>query len=966
VLLRRGLEKSVQYLDIASKISSSVVHALFSLLSLSAYNTIQHNKNYYCQCNVVDKALQSIKIILDTTRDPILMEAADHTYEDKYALAEFVTISAISSYLAVLDRFGFDISTLQQTHGILDWVHEQHRSVLLRIQVETSCVFDKEQERKITMAEREVETTSTSSGIMKQVASEAETIKIKKTITEYHWTVGMSCTISLISDDKVVKLTGSPKNKSMTAILYRDQGASETSTSRPRAPLDGTVQVIDLDLTWLLQRIVPSTLDKTEPFELSFGINRTADTCKTPSRNREIEHALAFRDELARWAVQVPKLLISIQDTLSRYATTDASISTGPSLRQVEANHVFVPIVPLFENATVLAKSDLDLFIAHQKHTLDDAITSLSKRYSTEAMVSIEEATLVVLAEHLLQLVERYKCSIAYIERMLEKQLIQAIGTELGAEAFEQFMRFHNQKFFATSYSPKPFSYAVRREKHYPDGMLSIEATNIATNKKEPIQTLVRKVPAGSSTAPIYVPIDVATKVEIRGDRYLHGWMQHVWEDYSPTSCSHLIARAHQFSSFLVVIGVMGGPDTFLPKEAIVVQNKDEVMIPLEMTVLPSAKEFKDAIVSLSPEQRAFAQAFRSMQLESSVFGVCIIQLKPQLERLLELPSGALTKEIQLTQDLMSLFVQYQIPSDLLSFDGSEEASVKEKVAIVAGHVQAVLDVIDKAKVTQLEEEKRRADVRKMRANANTVQEMMYTSGIMSGGQETLQDFTMAYSGIHMADSAPLMGQIPPMQQMQQMHASDTSSRQSSRSRRRLSLEEVEDVTGDDTADRANSPHQSSSQTTSSANDFTLIPKMLDAKLEIYDKDGSLRSTLIRAGTQWDRRRQDTILLPSVISSLEESEIESEKTKAMALLTAISRSGALPIDASELHVVVAVSHRFENDIMSTVIKENVNPIEKVEASLLLIASTIHNAPSSVLIAAKDSESLLAGPQGSKH
>jgi hypothetical protein len=68
----------------------------------------------------------------------------------------------------------------------------------------------------------------------------------------------------------------------------------------------------------------------------------------------------------------------------------------------------------------------------------------------------------------------------------------------------------------------------------------------------------------------------------------------------------------------------------------------------------PTAKEeFKDAVVSLSPEQRAFAESFRAMQLESSVFGVCVIQLKPR--ETVELPEGALTKEIQLTQDLMSL-----------------------------------------------------------------------------------------------------------------------------------------------------------------------------------------------------------------------------------------------------------------------------------------------------------------------
>ena len=49
---------------------------------------------------------------------------------------------------------------------------------------------------------------------------------------------------------------------------------------------------------------------------------------------------------------------------------------------------------------------------------------------------------------------------------------------------------------------------------------------------------------------------------------------------------------------------------------------------------------------------------------------MCIIQLKPQLEKLLNLPDDSLTKEIKLTQDLMEMFITYQIPSDLLSYDG--------------------------------------------------------------------------------------------------------------------------------------------------------------------------------------------------------------------------------------------------------------------------------------------------------
>ena len=88
---------------------------------------------------------------------------------------------------------------------------------------------------------------------------------------------------------------------------------------------------------------------------------------------------------------------------------------------------------------------------------------------------------------------------------------------------------------------------------------------------------------------------------------------------------------------------------------------------------LPTAKEFKDAIQSLSEEQQRFCKAYRQMQLASSVFGVCVIQIKPQLEALLGLPSDALDKEMKLTQDLMELFVEFQVPSDLLSCNSFDD-----------------------------------------------------------------------------------------------------------------------------------------------------------------------------------------------------------------------------------------------------------------------------------------------------
>jgi hypothetical protein len=62
------------------------------------------------------------------------------------------------------------------------------------------------------------------------------------------------------------------------------------------------------------------------------------------------------------------------------------------------------------------------------------------------------------------------------------------------------------------------------------------------------------------------------------------------------------------------------------------------------MQPLPAPMAFRDAVSSLSPEQRRFAQAFRSMQLDGSVFAVCVVPLRPHLELLLGLPPNAVSQ----------------------------------------------------------------------------------------------------------------------------------------------------------------------------------------------------------------------------------------------------------------------------------------------------------------------------------
>jgi hypothetical protein len=130
--------------------------------------------------------------------------------------------------------------------------------------------------------------------------------------------------------------------------------------------------------------------------------------------------------------------------------------------------------------------------------------------------------------------------------------------------------------------------------------------------------------------------------------------------------------------------------------------------------------------------------------------------------------------------------------------------------------------------------------------------------------------------------------------------------------------------------------------------DFTLIPKLVDATMEKHDTDSALRSTIIKTDTTWTRRRE-TFLTEMESKTLRADDIKIEKNKAFDLLDALSRSGSLTIACSELHVIVAVTHCFENDVMGTVIQDNINPIEKLEKSTLLIASTIHGVPAKNLI-----------------
>jgi hypothetical protein len=502
---------------------------------------------------------------------------------------------------------------------------------------------------------------------------------------------------------KLIGFCGADPDKRV--VLQGRTGTVEIITTSDKSPRPEVrvVDPIEVNITWLLRDAA------------AFKIDRSKKSTRTPRRNDDVEAALSSFEALHSWCARVASYFQS--------SVFSAQALDKLDMGSINDNGVFVPFVPLMlppsgaeaKSGTLLPAQDQQAFINEQKRSLEAKLTALGKSFADEKkLVTGAEAMLLSAAAHIQSIAVRYSHCVDYIEYMLEQQLIAAVGKTLQPKDFGEYMQFHARRLFANAFAPKPFVYAIRRPDHCPEGLLTVETDTGDGSLEQPLQSIVS---VSNAKSPMFFSLGAATRAALFGERYLHGAILHQFSHQTDVSL-RLTARARQFSSFVLLAGKIASADTFEPTHAVIIQNKDDVLVPLLLEQIPSAKAFRDAIESLSPEQQRFAKAFRAMQLESTLFGVAVVEIKPQLERLLKLNADALTKEIRLTQDLMELFIEYQVPSDLLAYDGKEDREVTHKISEVKRNVQAVQDMIKAAKEKELEEERQKAEFERARREA--------------------------------------------------------------------------------------------------------------------------------------------------------------------------------------------------------------------------------------------------------
>merc|ERR1712013_191835 len=336
-------------------------------------------------------------------------------------------------------------------------------------------------------------------------------------------------------------------------------------------------------------------------------------------------------------------------------------------------------------------------------------------------------------------------------------------------------------------------------------------------------------------------------------------------------------------------------------------------------------------------------------------------------------------KEMKLTQDLMELFIEYQVPSDLLSYNGySENAAVQDKISNVRDNVKGVLEVIEVEKEKQLKFEQAKT---KMAMEQHFQREMDldcsdYSLGVAAfAAAEPMMALSSAPPPGSVHRSRGMVPYSAPRKQQQIMARRSAPPPQMFKAKRmapppppstaNLAADLVVEASQsspnfDRTAKQRDRPLNQETERTGDKGgrpqvpadegvDFTLIPKVLDSVVEKSEQASALRSTTIKTASGWVRNRQDNLLSSPKKQNLGADDVKAEKNKAFDLLDALSRSGSLSIAYSELHVVVVVTHCFNKDVMSTVVCDNINPIEKLEGSTLLLASAVHGLPARDLI-----------------
>eukprot|EP01060_Flectonema_neradi_P006586 TRINITY_DN1445_c0_g2_i4.p1 TRINITY_DN1445_c0_g2~~TRINITY_DN1445_c0_g2_i4.p1 ORF type:complete len:891 (+),score=195.21 TRINITY_DN1445_c0_g2_i4:43-2673(+) len=824
------------------------------------------------------QGVQNAKDLLHNVKDP---QEVEHSFNNKYDLAEWYSNVGLGAIANTLRTIGIQNTQLLEAKNL----HDSGHKVTLEYEHNLGVQFDKKVERETVHGQKQ---------------------------WDYFWT---------LTADIEMKIT-TPADAPNSIPILKYTSKMQVITRMDAEPVRGAVVRQSIPLSWFLEQMA----SRENGINFQFRIDRSDKHCHTPLTNRDVGN---FLSDLERFNSQVN----TIRGDISNLMRVEAKFSDRYNFdfqSVVSYCDDAVPVVPLVkvvdqsknESFSCLEQNDVATLYNAERSCLSSSIDKIIEHSTPVKFCAGDCVKVGVVFEHLKAISQATRAAHVYIEEGIRRQLRSAIAEDITPQQFQEYMAYHQEDLFKKEYQMHPFNSIIRRPFHYPEGTLSLP-THVST-----------KSMPNSTSLLSFRGVDL----ELQGSLNLHSWVTYSFDQVAPPVT--LSARSRQFSGFILLVGTLATGNTFVPESAMIIQNKDELEVTLRASQLPSPGEFKDFISSLSPEMQRFAKSFRTKQLAGTLTAFAIVQIKPHLERVLNLPTGSLTKEIKLTQDVLKLLVEYQIPSDLLSFDSAIEPATSEKGTLtmiqqVKHHVDSLMSMIDKKLDKKVADKKREREYDEVMEEEpeqvkNIKRKRVSKSAIRP--PPSYESVVMETAALHAsADYDDAEGKHP------SRSSSDLTADAHSQK------QEKEPSTVAD-SQKASKP---STVSTPAVDDFTAVPFRLESNMIRLDPSQSMKPSKIQL-SNWKKHSRDLFGSDST-TLLQKSDLKKETDGAFDLLDSLTKTADLPLEDTEVHVFLTVTHAFDEIVLENVIKNNENIIESAEASLLVLASTVHGLEPSHLI-----------------
>ena len=270
-----------------------------------------------------------------------------------------------------------------------------------------------------------------------------KTVSTVTKITEYLWTFEVQFVVALQTG------SGSGGSATTTRELQRHRASTQIMTLAETSPRAArrVCDTIGVNVSWWATR---SCGDNGAVDEAAlFNIERGKKTCYTPSNNEEIAAALQCMSDVRQFAALVNgylRGLFALQATRVQ-SSLDASVMDG--------ERVVVPVLPLLMSSDATAASvyvttaaefgenveaatfpanEQRKVLAHHRKQLDARRDAIAQHLPKDRDLMTSVSGLVVfVCQHVELIVARHQSAVAYVEHLLETQLIASVGKVLTA-----------------------------------------------------------------------------------------------------------------------------------------------------------------------------------------------------------------------------------------------------------------------------------------------------------------------------------------------------------------------------------------------------------------------------------------------------------------------------------------------------------------------------------------------------